>query len=266
MSVSTTLFGLLGILFLLVGCILILGGFGIVTVEQYFKISPGARAWSAGIILGLLGAILVSLDPHSPTPLTGALSANPTPTATVSPTALPPEPPTITPTPPLPTSTPTEQPTETATASGTPSPTETLTSTATPVPTDTPTITSVPTDTSTGAAADQAVSDYYSAINERQYNVTWSRLSPHFKSIFNCCTQDGAYDFDAYVEFWDSVERVDVGDVRVLEQSDSTATVYAQLSYLYKRGNRVNDPRPYIQLVFDAATGTWLFDNKGANP
>jgi hypothetical protein len=116
------------------------------------------------------------------------------------------------------------------------------------------------------ALPEQAVRDYYSAINNRQYDVTWARLTTHFKDKFNCCTQNGSYDFNAYVGWWDDVERVDIGEVRVIQEYSNAATVFAQLSYQMKDGRRTPDEAPYIQLILDPTTRTWLFDDKGATP
>lgn len=213
----------------------------------YVEVPEGRQKWAGGLgVLFFIFGIGLFLVP--------ALRSDPLPSPVPSPT---PETATMTPIPPTdpPVEAPTEMPTPTPT--NTTAPTQRLT--ATVKPTETPTTVSV-------VSAEQAVRDYYSAINRRQYNLTWSILSPHFKSIFNCCNSNGDYDFDSYVNFWDSVERVDTGDVRVIQQNDSTATVYAQLSYLYKTGNRVSDSNPYIKLVFDTNTRTWLFYDKGRNP
>ena len=125
---------------------------------------------------------------------------------------------------------------------------------------------SIPTAVLSSISPEQAVRDYYALINQRQYKITWSRLSDHFKDKFNCCTPEGYYDFDEYVRWWDSVARVDIGETRIIEQSGSTATVFAQLSYLMHSGNRITDYKPYIQLVLDPTTHTWLFYDKGPSP
>ena len=165
-----------------------------------------------------------------------------------------------------------QTPTPTLSTGGWVSPTSGLTVTPMPFP---PTQALVPSPTSPATESsptvaivspEQAIRDYYSAINNRQYEVTWSRLSDHFKDKFNCCTQDGYHDFDGYLRWWDSVARVDIGEVRIIRQSDSTATVFAELSYLLKDGRRVTDSKPYIQLVFDDSTCAWLFYDKGPNP
>lgn len=122
----------------------------------------------------------------------------------------------------------------------------------------------LPTRAATGAAPEQAVRDYYAAINNRQYQVSWSMLSDHFKN--KCCTVDGQYDLRGYLKWWDSVAGVMVGDIRLIERNGGTAKVYAELSYRLKTGVLTPDPNPYIQLTFDATTGAWLFYDKGPSP
>jgi tetratricopeptide (TPR) repeat protein len=108
----------------------------------------------------------------------------------------------------------------------------------------------------------QTVADYYSAINNREYQRTWSLLSNHFKDIFNS-KPDGSHDFDGYVQWWDSVAQVYVGQVSVVEQVGSTAVVIADLRYYLKDGRVINDGKPRIQLEWDATHRTWLFYDKG---
>jgi len=119
------------------------------------------------------------------------------------------------------------------------------------------------TEVMTVISPEQAIRDYYQLINDRQYHVAWARLSTHFKDKFNCCNPDGSYKYKEYVNWWDSVARVDVGEVMVIEQSDGTATVIVQLWYSLKDGRTIYDTEPRIQLVRDATTRNWLFYDKG---
>ncbi|PWH19055.1 MAG: hypothetical protein DDG58_05585, partial [Ardenticatenia bacterium] len=113
---------------------------------------------------------------------------------------------------------------------------------------------------------ESAVRRYYEAINARRYDLTWSMLSTHFKQKWNCCAPDGSFDYAGYTEWWDSVQRVDIGHVELIERNGAYATVYAELAYWMRDGRQIMDPRPYIQLTFDPATGEWLFWDKGENP
>ncbi|MGQ9792670.1 MAG: PKD domain-containing protein, partial [Anaerolineae bacterium] len=123
-----------------------------------------------------------------------------------------------------------------------------------------------PTTTATGGVPESVVRRYYEAINERRYDLAWSMLSTNFKQRWNCCAPDGGFDFAAYVGWWDSVQRVEIGHIELIERSDTRAVVYAELAYLMRDGRQVMDPMPYIQLAFDPALGGWVFWDKGEGP
>jgi hypothetical protein len=58
-NVTTTLLGILGFLLFIAGFILILAGVGIITIKQPFEIARGAKAFIAGLVIALLGALLL---------------------------------------------------------------------------------------------------------------------------------------------------------------------------------------------------------------
>ncbi len=116
------------------------------------------------------------------------------------------------------------------------------------------------------SAPEDVVRRYYRAINDRNIRASWLMLSVHFKQNWNCCTAEGDFDYQAYVEWWDSVQRVDVGRVEVIDQDDVSATVYVELAYLMRDGRQTIETDPYVELRLDEATGAWLFWDKGENP
>jgi hypothetical protein len=68
------------------------------------------------------------------------------------------------------------------------------------------------------------------------------------------------------VNWWDSVNYVELGNVRTISQSGDRATVYVELDYVMNNGGRSTDRDAYIQLVYDAGMGMWRFDDKGGTP
>lgn len=146
------------------------------------------------------------------------------------------------------------------------------TATVTPPPTSTPKI-AIPTvqtpiiqpsaTPSRRLMTEQTVKDYYSAINDRRYDVTWSMLSSHFKDTYNS-PQKGGY--DAYVQWWDSVSRVDASDVHYVKQTGDIVTIFVELSYVMRGGTSIQGKSPYIQLIFDPTVQGWLFFDMGPNP
>mgnify|MGYP005846760879 CR=1 FL=1 len=114
-------------------------------------------------------------------------------------------------------------------------------------------------------APDQAVRDYYQLVSQERYDASWPLLTDAFKQKFNCCAPN--YDYTGYVNWWNSVNYVDFGSVRTVSQSGDQAVVYAEMYFVMNTGARSSvDSNPYIQLVYDAASGVWRFNDKRAAP
>lgn len=114
-------------------------------------------------------------------------------------------------------------------------------------------------------APDQAVRNYFNLVSQERYDLTWNLLTDTFKQHFNCCAP--SYNYNGYVEWWDSVNIVEFGDVHTVSQVGDRAVVYAELVYVMNDGRRsASDNNPYIALVYDAAMGQWRFDDKRATP
>ena len=111
-----------------------------------------------------------------------------------------------------------------------------------------------------GATGDpaNAVRTYYQWVDANRYDLTWPLLSSGFKQTFNCCAPN--YNYAGYLDWWNSVERVEAVDVRTVQQDGARAVVYMELHYWMKAGGQSVD-RGYIHLVYDAVAG-WLFENK----
>lgn len=228
-----------GVFLLLLGFFLVLAGLGILTIEKV-TVKPGAKTWGFGIIMAMLGTSLLLLDIWDLLPKIITPTPTVVATATLTVASIPP------------TGTPLARP------SNTPEPEP---------PVNTPTTEHLSTPTVVQVSPEQVIRDYYSAINNHQYEEAWIMLSDDFKEGFMSCSRyDRYYDCDEYMKWWPSVAQVNVGEVMVLRQDSNTATVFAQLSYLMKDESLVADTRPYIQLRFDATTRTWLIYDKGEKP
>ena len=96
---------------------------------------------------------------------------------------------------------------------------------------------------------------YFNAINNRQYNLSWSLLDDKFRQKFNPPEQGG---YDGYVAYWDSIQRVDITSVTLQSQTASRATVLARGTFYYKDG-RHGPAEMHFYLEYDTGRGTWLF-------
>lgn len=106
-------------------------------------------------------------------------------------------------------------------------------------------------------APEQFIVRYYQLVDQRQYDVTWTLLTPEFQRIGSNGSRED------YVRWWDSVAYTDVGEQTLLDVSDDAATVYVNLIYHLKDGRIVPDPKPRIGLLYDSQRGTWLINTKG---
>ncbi|RUS94649.1 hypothetical protein DSM106972_092860 [Dulcicalothrix desertica PCC 7102] len=103
----------------------------------------------------------------------------------------------------------------------------------------------------------QMVKDHYIAINNRRYQETWDNLSPDFQRL-----SGSANAYGDYAEWWNSVERINIGDVRTVEQSDNRAIVDADLQYVMKTGRTATDENNRIYLIWNDSSKKWLFNSK----
>jgi serine/threonine-protein kinase len=128
--------------------------------------------------------------------------------------------------------------------------------TATPIPTGTPfvpTNTMIPTQSN---SVEQFIRTYYQAINSRNYENTWSLLSETFRASVNG-PQNGGY--QGYVDFWNSVDRVEVTEIKILEQSSQSAKASVVANYHYKNGATTTS-QGNLDFIYDPSRNTWLFD------
>lgn len=100
----------------------------------------------------------------------------------------------------------------------------------------------------------EAVTEHYTQINQRQYEQTWNQLSQNF--------QQRANGFSNYVNWWDKVRTVKIGEVQLIDESENRATVNAQLTYAMEDGEQYQDPKDRIILTWDSQQQTWLIDDK----
>jgi hypothetical protein len=97
---------------------------------------------------------------------------------------------------------------------------------------------------------------YFTTVwKDRNYQDLWDHyLTPHFKS------KVGSGVYQDYVNWWDSVKRVDVNSVDVLANDGTHATVRVNLTFSMKDGRVVPNQEYAYDLLYDSSRGTWMFD------
>ncbi len=100
---------------------------------------------------------------------------------------------------------------------------------------------------------------YYALINQREYNTSFGMLSNNFKNRFHCCNPDGSYQIKPYIDWWNSIDEVEVYSVKTTPRSENSAQVTVRLIYHRADGSVVENTH-YYDLVFDRASDSWLID------
>jgi hypothetical protein len=114
-----------------------------------------------------------------------------------------------------------------------------------------------PSGTQTGAQDPVEFANWYFARvwNERDYQNLWDNyLTASFKANV------GSGLFDDYVWWWNTVERVDVNSVDVLENNDVVASVRVDLTFHMKDGRVIQNQIYTYDLLYDPSRATWMFD------
>ena len=146
-----------------------------------------------------------------------------------------------------------------------PSPTNTslLPQLNTPISTIAPSLAPLPTQTAVAQIPVTGVQDpaefarwYFTRVwNERDYQNLWDNyLTASYKANV------GSGLFEDYVWWWNSVGRVDVHSVDVLENNGSAARVRVDLTFYMTDGRVVEDQVYEYDFLYDPSRGTWMFD------
>jgi hypothetical protein len=97
---------------------------------------------------------------------------------------------------------------------------------------------------------------YFAAVTEnRNYQDLWNNyLTPSFKTVVS----PGG--FSEYVTWWDSVQRVDVNSVNVIQNDGTHAVVRVNVTFTMKDGRLISNQEYDYDLLYDAARQVWMFD------
>ena len=121
--------------------------------------------------------------------------------------------------------------------------------------TPTPTFAQAP---ATGMPSPAEFADWYftRVWTERDYQNLWDNyLTPSFKANV------GSGLFEDYVFWWNSVQRVDVNAVDVLQNNGSDAWVRVNLTFHMMDARVVENQIYEYDFLYDSSRGTWMFDS-----
>jgi serine/threonine-protein kinase len=121
-------------------------------------------------------------------------------------------------------------------------------STPTPTPTPTPSKTPTPTPSPTRPSPEQAIRDYYSLINNRQYQNAWQNLTPKFQ-------QDRAGGYKTFTDWWGTVSQVSVNGARLVESKENSAIIDIDLTY--QKGKATFPETLRMSLVWNESSKQW---------
>jgi hypothetical protein len=102
----------------------------------------------------------------------------------------------------------------------------------------------------------QFIQDYYELISNKQYETAFSLLSNDFKERNHNSDSGG---FQGYVDWWNSIDVVEVWSVRTDYEEGKSAKVIATIHYEPNSSSNYED-EVYFQLIYDSARNSWLID------
>jgi len=97
---------------------------------------------------------------------------------------------------------------------------------------------------------------YFTRVwTERDYQNLWDN---YLTSSFKANVGSGL--FEDYVVWWDSVARVDVNSVNILQNNGTNALVRVNVTFHMKDGRVVQNQVYDYDFLYDPSRGTWVFD------
>lgn len=102
---------------------------------------------------------------------------------------------------------------------------------------------------------EQAIRDYYSFINNRQYQAGWNAFSESHRN--NRSSHPEGY--KSYTDWWTQVDQVTVLNTNTIESSEQTSIADTQLQYIIRNGKQFNQSLRFF-FIWDEGTQRWLVD------
>jgi len=120
------------------------------------------------------------------------------------------------------------------------------------IPTSTSTLTPAPTEIIL-IDPEQFIREYYSAINNRQYDQTWEMLSVEFRK------RNHPEGNTAYINFWNRIQYVEVEKFEIKERQGKNIIVSVLLKFTTTSGV-VSEEQYTFKLIPNVVGDSWLID------
>ncbi len=98
------------------------------------------------------------------------------------------------------------------------------------------------------------VKNYYQMVNEKKYETTWQKLSKDFT------TNKVKNDYSSYLNWWKSVTKVEITEVKLISHNNEKAILETKLKYSMKNG-KIGYDKLKISLIKDREKDDWLIEN-----
>lgn len=97
---------------------------------------------------------------------------------------------------------------------------------------------------------------YFNKVwQERDYKNLWDNfLTPSFQN------HSGSGNFNEYVQWWETVTRIDVNSIEILQKKESSAWVRINVNFYLTDGRVLNNRKYDYSLAFDTTKRIWMFD------
>jgi hypothetical protein len=101
---------------------------------------------------------------------------------------------------------------------------------------------------------DVSIRNHYKLLQDRQLEKSWTNLSTSFQG------SNLTKGFQEYSQWWNSVDKIEIGSIEILGKSLDSAVVKADLSYTLRGGRVISDQKKYFYMVWD--NDKWLINGK----
>lgn len=116
---------------------------------------------------------------------------------------------------------------------------------------------SIPQEVSSVKSATDTIDEYVAFLNRGRYRRAFAILSDGFKSRNHCCDNDGNYQIQPYIDYWSTIDQLEVQELYATSVTETKATVNTPL--VFKRAN-LDDVFINYQFTMIKEGDNWYID------